>query len=63
MDAAKIMILDDYMASSRLNSKRVSCTIPANDENIIHRPTTRRTELTIELSVALGEAHNVINLF
>lgn len=62
VDAAKVVILDNHSTSGRLNAERIGKAIPADDENVAHRPATRRAKLSSELGVAPGELNNVINL-
>src|SRR5262245_15865192 len=49
MNAAEVVVLDNYSASDYLNAEWIASTVPADDENSRHRPTSRRAKFGAKL--------------
>jgi hypothetical protein len=61
MDAAKVMILYHHSTRGRLNAEGIGEAVPANNENVAHRPAAWWSELSSKLGVALGKLGDVIH--
>jgi len=63
MDAAEMVVLDKYLTSRSLDTKRISTAVPSNDEHTIHCPTVFDLGFRVELGVGVGKFVNSINPF
>ena len=63
MDAAEMVVLDKYLTSRSLDTKRISTAVPSNDEHTIHCPDVVYLGFRVELGLGVGKFVNSINPF
>jgi len=63
VDTAEVMILDDNFAALEVDAKRVAGLVPANDEHILHPPSTRVARFGQELRVRFAKPADIVDPF
>lgn len=60
MDAAEIVIFDDYSSGRSLDAKWIARTIPARNQYVLHRPTSS-SGFCVKFAMRVRETFDTIN--